>query len=38
VGLCESGNESFGSVKCGEMPEEVMNYWFLKKGSALWSP
>jgi len=38
VGVCESGNESCGSVKCGEFPDEVMNCWLLKKDSVLWSP
>ena len=38
MGFCESGNESSGSVKCGEFPDEVMSYWLVKKEFVLWSP
>ena len=33
--VCESGNGSSGSLKCGEFPDEVINYWRLNKNCAL---
>ena len=35
MGLCDKGNESSGSVKCRELPDEVMNCWLLRKDPAL---
>jgi hypothetical protein len=33
-GSCEHGDESFGSIKCWEVPELLHNWQLLKEGSA----
>jgi hypothetical protein len=33
-GSCENGNESSGSIKCGEILEWLHNLQLLKKGTA----
>jgi hypothetical protein len=30
---CAHGNESFGSIKCGEFLHQLNTCWLLKKGS-----
>ena len=34
---CECGNESSGSIKCGEFHDYLKTGWLLKKDSAPWS-
>jgi hypothetical protein len=34
-GSCEHGNELSGFVKCCEILEKLINWWLLKKDSAL---
>jgi hypothetical protein len=36
-GPCDGGEESSGSVNCGQFVDEELNCWLLEKDSALWS-
>jgi hypothetical protein len=37
VGFCEHGNETSGSIKCGEFVDWLGNFQLLNKKSAPWS-
>ena len=37
AGTCKSGNESSGSIKCGEFLDLLRTGYLLKKDSAPWS-
>ena len=37
AGTCDFGNEPSGSIKCGEVLDQVKTGQLLKKGSAPWS-
>ena len=37
AGSCEKGDEPSGSIKCGEIRDQLKTDWLFKKDSAQWS-